>query len=32
MSTNPIALAEELIRDIENRLDSKELSPERVNS
>lgn len=32
MSHNPVALAEELIRDIESRLDSVELSPERVNS
>lgn len=32
MSHNPVALAEELIHDIEKRLDSVEFSPERVNS
>ncbi len=32
MSHNPVALAEELIHDIEKQLDNAEFSPERVNS
>ena len=32
MSHNSVALAEELIRDIEARLDSAEIAPERKNS
>ncbi len=32
MSYNPVALAEKLIQDIEKRLDSVDLAPERVNS
>jgi len=32
MSQNPVAIAEQLIQDIEKRLDSVDLAPERVNS
>ena len=32
MSHNSVALAEELILDIESRLDSTDISPERKNS
>lgn len=32
MSHNSVSLAEQLIRDIENQLDSVDLSPEKVNS
>ncbi len=32
MSQNPVAIAEELIQDIQNHLESVDISPEKVNS